>query len=161
MPDGRSIVYVSMGTLQAAWRIGLDGSGPVRLSDRPANMPHVSPDGKWLLCRLRAGDGKSPLWRTAVLPLDHAGPPREFPVPQSAGTPSMEWLPGSDGFVFVDLSKGAGNLWLQPLAGGRPRQLTNFDSGEIGSFDVDRKGRIALARFARVSDLVIIRNFRP
>jgi eukaryotic-like serine/threonine-protein kinase len=161
MPDGRSIVYVSMGTSQAAWRIGLDGGEPVRLSDRPANMPHVSPDGKWLLCRLRIADGKGPLWRTAVLPLDHSGAPREFAVPQSVNTPSMEWLPSGDGFVFVDSAKGAGNLWLQPLAGGRPRQLTNFDSGDIGSFDVDGKGRIALARFARVSDLVIVRNFRP
>jgi serine/threonine protein kinase len=160
MKDSHSLVYASMAETQAAWRIGIDGGAPVRLTDRPANSTRVSPDGHWLLCRLRSTDGTSPLWRTALLPLDREGPPHYFGVPRSNGSPRAEWLPDSSGFAFVDFANGVGNLWLQPLDGRSPRQMTNFDSGEIGNYDIDRGGRIALSRLVRVNDLVLVRDFR-
>jgi serine/threonine protein kinase/Tol biopolymer transport system component len=158
-PDGQSLIYSSFGKLQAAWRVSVAGGAPVRLTEQPANSPRVSPDGHWLLCRLRSSDGKPPLWRTAVVPLDGKGPPRFLDLPRAEPNPSSEWLPDSSGFVYVDSLDGAGNLWSQSLRGGEPRKLTNFDSGRIGPFDVDRNGRIALARAERINDLVLVRDF--
>ncbi|HEY2093860.1 MAG TPA: protein kinase [Thermoanaerobaculia bacterium] len=159
-PDGQSLIYSSLGKVQAAWRVSVAGGAPVRLTEEPANSPRVSPDGRWLLCRLRSKDGKPPLWRTAIVPLDGSGPPRFLDLPRAEANPSAEWLPDSSGFVYVDSRNGAGNLWSQSLRGGAPRQLTNFDSGRIGPFDVDANGRIALARAERINDLVLVRDFR-
>jgi len=56
---------------------------------------------------------------------------------------------------------GVSNLWEQPLAGGDPKQLTNFASGDIFDFDwsADHK-RLLLTRGSLSSDVVLLRNFR-
>jgi hypothetical protein len=54
---------------------------------------------------------------------------------------------------------GVGNLYLQPLEGGSPRQLTNFTSLQIYSYrwSVDGK-HLALVRGDTASDLVLIKD---
>ena len=160
-PDGRSVVYIRMDDAQRAWRVPLDGSPAVRVTDRPTNRPEVSPDGKWLLCRLRSTEPGVPLWRTAVVPLDGKGPVRYFGVPTDGGPPTMQWHPGGDAFLFVDSRGGFDNIWQQDLGGGAPRQLTSFESGEIFAFDLSPDGkRFAVARGQSTRDAVLIRDFR-
>ncbi|HEY0155810.1 MAG TPA: protein kinase [Thermoanaerobaculia bacterium] len=160
-PDGRSVVYLRMDDGQRAWRLPLDGGPAVRITNVPTNRPEVSPDGKWLLCRLRSTEPGVPLWRTAVVPLDGKGPVRYFGVPTDGGPPTMQWHPRGDGFLFVDSRGGFDNIWQQELGGGAPRQLTSFDSGEIFAFDVSRDGkRLAVARGQSTRDAVLMRHFR-
>jgi eukaryotic-like serine/threonine-protein kinase len=161
-PDGRAIVYVRSEEGQRVWRIPIDGStAPVRITDAPANRPYVSPDGKWLLCRLRSTDASSPLWRTAILPLQGNAPPRYFDAPRSGGPPTLQWHPNGRAFLYVDYRNGVANLWMQDIDGGPPRQMTFLESGEIFSFDVSPDGkRLLLARGEQTSDAVLIRDFR-
>jgi Tol biopolymer transport system component len=57
--------------------------------------------------------------------------------------------------------KGATNIWEQPLAGGEPRQFTNFTSGLIFNFSWSRDGKqLLLAKGDYTSDVVLISNFR-
>lgn len=158
--DGRTIFFATMGRVQAIWSIGADGGEPVRITNRPAGDPVPSPDGLWLLCSLRSADPHpSRLWQIALLRADGSGEPRYFPVPNSKVT--MRWFPDSRRFAFADGDVRAQNIWAQDLAGGAPRQLTHFDSGAIESFDISRDGRrLAITRTFRVSDEVLIRNFR-
>jgi Tol biopolymer transport system component len=36
---------------------------------------------------------------------------------------------------------GVSNIWQQKLTGGPPKQITNFESGQIFDFDWSRDGR--------------------
>jgi Tol biopolymer transport system component len=65
--DSRSIIYLGAEG-QQAWRIAVDGkTAPVLVTRVPMNRPTVSPDGQWLLCRLRSTTPGTALWRTAIL----------------------------------------------------------------------------------------------
>jgi Tol biopolymer transport system component len=151
---------MTFGAEQTAWKLGPD-SIPRRLTDRPVSGTAVSPDGQSLLCRLRSTQPGVPLWRTTVYPIDRRNPPRYYDVPRHGGTPMLAWHPDRRGFVFVDYLGGVANLWYQQLAGGEPRQLTTFDSGQIYGFDVSPDGRrFVISRGERINDVVMIRDFR-
>jgi hypothetical protein len=62
--------------------------------------------------------------------------------------------------IYSD-ARTADNLWLQPLAGGPPRQLTHFKEDRIGYLDLSPDGKqIAVARGNAYNDVVLITNFR-
>jgi serine/threonine protein kinase len=164
-PDNKSIVYQRYGELQHTFRVPIDGGEPVRVSERPTNRPSVSPDGKWILCRLRSPSSGTtpgtPLWRTAIVPLDGKGAPRYFAMPTSGGPPAMQWHPRGGSFLLVDYVGGVANIWQQDLDGSAPRQITKFESGEIFSFDLAPDGkRMVITRAWSTRDAVLIRNFR-
>ncbi|HVS30540.1 MAG TPA: LpqB family beta-propeller domain-containing protein [Thermoanaerobaculia bacterium] len=159
--DGKSLVYVTTGRVQAAWKVSATGGDPVRVTSQPTNSTVVSPDGKSILCRLRSVDPATPLWRTAIVPLDGIGEPRYFEVPRFGGPPKAQWLPDGRGFLFLDFADGIANLWMQSLDAGEPRQITSFDAGFIEAYDISPDGRrIAMSRGERVNDIVLIRDFR-
>jgi Tol biopolymer transport system component len=160
-PDGKWIVYLRQDSGQYAWRVAVDGkSEPVRVTNVPTSRPLVSPDGKSLLCRLRSREKGAPLWRTAILSMN-GGEPRYYPVPRHGGPPMMQWLPDGRAFLYADWADGIANLWIQDVAGGAPRQVTFFDSGDIYAFDLARDGkRIALSRGQSIRDAVLIRDWR-
>jgi Tol biopolymer transport system component len=161
MPDGKSIVYLTFGEHQHAWRISIEGAAPQQITQLPTSRATASPDGRWLLCRLRSKDPGVQLWRTALVPLDGSGPPRFFDVPRYGGRLVLQWHPSGKTFSYIDDKEGVANVWLQDIAGGEPRQATFFESGEIFSFDWSRDGRkLVLSRGEPTSDAVLIRNFR-
>ncbi|HYC88208.1 MAG TPA: LpqB family beta-propeller domain-containing protein [Thermoanaerobaculia bacterium] len=163
-PDGRSLVYLSDGESQYAWRVPIDGSEPpVQLTHVPTSRVSVSPDGQWLLCRVRSREPNVPLWRTAVMPIapNGGGEPRYFDVPRAGATPRFQWHPDGKSFLFIDGAGGTANIWQQDLDGSAPRQRTFFDSGEIHSFDLSRDGkRLVVTRGQSQRDAVLIRDFR-
>ena len=160
-PDGKWVVYQRHDESQYAWRVPVQGGQPVALTSVPTYRPTVSPDGRLLLARLRSPDGKGPLWRTAVAPLDGRGETRFFAVPRFGGPPILQWHPDGGSFFFVDYKDGVANLWTQHLDGSEPRQLTSFKSGDIYSYDVAPDGRrIVFGRGAVTRDAVLIRHFR-
>ena len=160
-PDGRSIVFVSGGAKQAAWRVSVDGGAPQQITPVPTSVALVSPDGKWLLCRMRSTDPKTPLWRTALVPLDAPGPPRFFGVPKYGGPIRFQWHPDGKAFSYVESKEGFQNVWLQDIEGGEPRQVTFFESGRVFNYGWSRDGKkLVLSRGEPRSDVVLIRNFR-
>ena len=84
----------------------------------------------------------------------------ELPALTASGIP-VSWTPDSKGLIYNDFRAGVGNLWLQPLAGGKPKQVTNFSSEHIYSFDWSTDGKqLVVARGSSSSDIVLITNFR-
>jgi serine/threonine protein kinase/Tol biopolymer transport system component len=161
MPDSQSIVYLTRGPQQAVWRAWLDGRTE-KLLERPTFYPMVSPDGKWLLCRLRQPDSKAtPLWRTALVPLETKGEPRYLPIPRHGSPGRAQWFGDAQRFAFLDYSGGVSNVWLSDLRLNAPRQVTQFDSGMICAYDVSKDGQsIVISHEEFVNDVVIIRDFR-
>jgi hypothetical protein len=56
---------------------------------------------------------------------------------------------------------GVSNIWIQPLDDNSPKQLTDFKSDRIFSFDWSRDGKwLALARGPEQRDVVLISDLR-
>lgn len=161
-PDGKSIVHLRFDEGQHVWSTPIDGQGgPVRITHVPSNRPAVSPDGKWLLCRLRSTSPGVPLWRTAIVPMSGDGPPRYFRSPRSGDPPAAQWHPGGRAFLYTDVVDDVANIWIQDIDGSEPRQLTRFELGEIFSFDLAPDGnRLVISRGQSSSDAMLIRDFR-
>ena len=60
---------------------------------------------------------------------------------------------------YVLTQNGASNIWEQPLEGGTPRRLTNFNSGQIFDFDWSADGtRLRLCRGQVNKDVVLLNH---
>jgi len=71
------------------------------------------------------------------------------------------WTPDGRGLTYVDAPDGVGNIWLQPLAGGPPKRLTDFKSNQIFRFDWSRdRKRLVCSRGAATNDVVLISGLR-
>ncbi|HSG01871.1 MAG TPA: hypothetical protein VLA20_12100, partial [Vicinamibacterales bacterium] len=73
----------------------------------------------------------------------------------------IDWSSDGESVVYVEQVGGTGNLWVQPLDGSPPRQLTHFDSDTIDSFSRAPGGtELVISRGRFTSDIVLLRNFR-
>lgn len=82
---------------------------------------------------------------------------KRFSFPPTVGERIVRWVPGGWGLAYLDSPGGVSNIWVQPLEGGVPMQLSNFKDGGIDSFDWSRDGRsLAIVRSAETSDVVLL-----
>jgi Tol biopolymer transport system component len=73
----------------------------------------------------------------------------------------QRWAPDGRAIMYLVMRNGVTNLWAQPVDGSPPKQLTNFVSDRIFSFDISRDGKqVALNRGTSASDVVLISNFK-
>ena len=49
---------------------------------------------------------------------------------------------------------------MQPLAGGKPVQLTDFTSDGVAAFDWSRDNRLVATRSVETTSVVLIKDFR-
>jgi Tol biopolymer transport system component/DNA-binding winged helix-turn-helix (wHTH) protein len=160
-PDGRWVFYSSKDTREGGvWKVPAEGGEPVRLTSRPAMWPSVSPDGRLVACWYV--NEQAMRIELALVPAEGGEPVRMFEVSPSANTwAEIRWTPDGRGLTYVDAPEGVGNIWLQPAAGGQPRQLTDFKSDRIFRFDWSRDGRqLVCSRGAEANDVVLIGGLR-
>ena len=134
----------------------------------PGRSRHLSPDGKWI-ARGYQPDPNKQEFKLAILPAAGGGftktlEAKKVPV-GSKWTPDGKGLTYSTRECFCVLSTATtpfvANLWTQPIAGGPPRQITNFESGNIYAFAWPRDSKhLAVVRGPVTSDVVMISNFR-
>jgi eukaryotic-like serine/threonine-protein kinase len=160
-PDGKWVVFASVrsGTTPTIWRVPVEGGGAEALKDHPAGLPDVSPDGKWIATSDETEAGKV---RLLVIPFDGGQPVKTFSI--ASATPAgayrqVLWSRDGRELTYVDTRNGVSNLWAQPIAGGAPRQLTDFRSGQIFRFGWSPDGkRAALACGTLTSDVVLLKD---
>jgi serine/threonine protein kinase/Tol biopolymer transport system component len=157
-PDGKWVFYFG-GDNRAYMKVPLSGGKP---------EPWVSPTAEG-----RAGfdvthDGKTAVLGTydfklrrpniALFSLESGQLIRNFDYdPRHAGV--LRFSPDGKGFVYPVREKGVDNLYLQPLEGASGRQLTNFTSLKIYSYQWSPDGKnLALVRGDSPSDLVLIKD---
>ena len=73
----------------------------------------------------------------------------------------IRWTPEGRGIAYVR-QQPQPNLWVQPLDGGSPRQLTEFTDGrEILDFAWSHDGRrLAIARATTATDIVLFKGLQ-
>jgi dipeptidyl aminopeptidase/acylaminoacyl peptidase len=157
MPDGKHLVGIVMQPSPTVQLQPVDTKGTSRViaSDRVRNgVAEVSPDGQWLA--YSAVDANN---RPAVIVCDVAICSSKRTLPPVS---TWHWTPDSQALAYVGAG-GSADLWIQPVTGGPPRQLTHFpsDRRQIADFAWSADGkRLAVARASASNDIVIFRGFR-
>jgi Tol biopolymer transport system component/DNA-binding winged helix-turn-helix (wHTH) protein len=158
-PDGDWVVYhsdISKGVAgkPKLFRISLDGGDPERFGETECSSPNYSPDGNLISC-IR---GKEIL----ILSGADGSPIHSYTIPPYAKVNfGARWTPDGRGVIYISNAKGFSNLWIQPLDGESPRQLTSFTGGDIYNYAFSFDGtRLFVARGQQISDAVLIRNYR-
>jgi serine/threonine protein kinase len=166
-PDDKWVVYFKLtATGGQLRRVSIDGGAPVALTGENVNAitPIVSPDGKWIACSYSSSQYRSATpaaaFRTAVIPFEGGDPVKVFDL---LGGPENDfgWTADSRALTYIVTRGGVSNIWSQPLDGGQPKQLTDFKSEQIYSFDWSRDGKqLLVLRGTSSSDAVIISDYK-
>ncbi|HKZ79850.1 MAG TPA: protein kinase [Pyrinomonadaceae bacterium] len=158
-PDGRWVVYTSWdygnGTI---WKVPVDGGNPTQISGPTANLAVVSPDGNRIAC-FYWDEQANPPRGAMIFPFDGGPPIARFNIgPHAGGGFALQWA--SDGRALLYISN-LSNIWSQPVNGGRPLQLTDFQGDQIFDFEYSRDGKwLAVARGRVTDDVVLISESR-
>lgn len=160
--DDQALVYeIPAGGL---WMKPLDGGAPTRIVNMSVRTPDLSPDGS----------------SVAFVTLDQTNRPMIVACRLSLCTPDSQIRLRPDGLTVSDPEGGAvrwapgggiayvkqtpqPNIWIQPLNGAPPQQLTRFSDGRaIPDFAWSRDGaRLAIVRLRSTTDIVLFKGLRP
>jgi eukaryotic-like serine/threonine-protein kinase len=164
--DGRHYVTIDRragGATAAIMLAALDGNDSREITAdriRPGvsvldgGRVEVSPDGQWIAYP-SVGEGNQPV--IAVCDVAACSSRRTLPA-----RARWRWMPDSKALAYVD-PKTVSDLWVEPLDGSAPRQLTHFapDGQQIWDFDWSADGRrLAVARGTTSTDIVLFRGLQ-
>jgi Tol biopolymer transport system component/DNA-binding winged helix-turn-helix (wHTH) protein len=150
--DGRTVIYRS-GSPASLFRVGIDGGDPVRLGETRGFDPNVSPDGKTIAFGFRAAPSTKN--QIAILGID--GGEARLIGDWRALYGRLRWMPDGTAIAYAARQAGVGNIWIQPLDGSAPKQLTHWSANPIFSFGWSRDGKwLAYASGSLTSDVVRI-----
>lgn len=157
-PDGKWVVYTaSRDGLRTIWRVSIEGGEPVRLADKPASSPRISPDGKLIAC----GYNAQPNSRTqlAILPIEGGQPAKLFDVPRRIiFTYGIRWTPDGKALSYRDPRDG---VWRQPIEGGEPKRIEGLPEGKVVGHAWSKDGKqFAFTSEPALRDVVLIRDLR-
>lgn len=154
-PNGRFVGFLSTrrGAL-SPWIVSIDGGELVQVTTTFAaeGTLDISPDSKTIVFRSRDDQGRL---TTAVCDLPACTSRRSLPVLPGR----MRWTPDGRAIAYV---AAQANVWIQPLDGSAPRQLTRFTDGRaIADFAWSHDGkRLAISRFSTSNDIVLFRGLK-
>jgi Tol biopolymer transport system component len=134
----------------------------VELAHGTVGAPTVSPDGHFVAYVRVDGQGARAKSKFIVQKLEGGASIQEIEAPADNG--SVEWTPDGHALTYLHTVGSARHLYLQPLTGDPPIQLTHFDTEPslIASYGWSHDGKkIAITR-ARYNDtdVVMFSGFR-
>ena len=163
-PDGKWVVYTLLGAGKpTVWRVSIEGGAPQQITDGHATNPSVSPDGESIACFYR--EQPNARMKIGLFSLNGGQRIRTFDMGAmfvfDSVSASLRWTADGRALTYVQTAGDASNLWSQPVSGEPAKQLTNFKSSRIFSFDWSPDGRqLILSRGTASSDVVLLSNFR-
>ena len=161
-PDGKWIVYqhYDPGPPFKLWRVPVDGGTPESVTEGVAIRAEISPDGK-LIAFWYNDQQQNSTWKLKVIQFEGGATVNVFDVPgtvQVDWDSPLHWSPDGRYITYVDHRGGFDNIWGQPIEGGEPKQLTNFEDSLIFSFDWMKDGSLVASRGVVMSDVVLIND---
>jgi dipeptidyl aminopeptidase/acylaminoacyl peptidase len=176
-PDGKWVAYSDRDSRTGAltnWKVPVNGGESVPLfksaaqpTDSGATMPPanfcplaISADGRWVAGGYTGANRFAE--RFVLVTAEGTEPRRDLnSIPSTTKLISARGTRDGSALLYVRTERGVSNLWLQPLVGSAPRQLTSFASQEIYSFALSDDGRtLAVSRGEDTTDLVMITSER-
>jgi Tol biopolymer transport system component len=157
-PDGSWVIFQrGFPTGAKIWRVPIDGGDATRLTETRGQKPDVSPDGKLIAYHSLDSDSATSPWIFGAMSFEGGPMIKRFSFPLTVGQRIVRWVPGGWGLALLDSPGGVSNIWVQPLEGGVPLQISNFKDGGIDSFDWSPDGRrLAIVRATETSDVVLM-----
>ncbi len=160
-PDGRWVIYQSGGGgtgKPTLWKVPVDGGAAEQLTSSNSSIPVVSPDGKQIACRYWDDSGGTQ--KIALISFTGGPPTRILPIPVRSWQ-RVRWTPDGLALTYTDIRQGVSNLWSQPIDGSTAKQLTNFRSDQIFSYEWSNDhSRLVCERGIETDDVVQIRSLR-
>jgi Tol biopolymer transport system component len=154
-PDSKSVIYA---TDEGMWRVPIDGGKPEK-TELPLTQVGFSQDSKLMFRVSQRVEGGSMVAKIIVAPAGGGAALHELPVPY--GMQSLRFTPDGKALTYMISRNRATNIWLQPLAGGAPKQITNFPNGDMFGYAWSRDGKhLAFSRGERKTDVVMMSGFR-
>jgi eukaryotic-like serine/threonine-protein kinase len=164
-PDGRWVIYRTGNSIK---KVSIDGGAAIKLFDKSALCPVLSPDGR-LLAFFTNDQAESQTWHIEVYDLSSLAVVKRFELPESTTpfnglrlTPDnrLRWTTDGSGLAYVSRADGTSNVWLQPLEGGASHQLTYFRDANMLSFAWSPDGKqLACVRMTKAYVPVLVRLF--
>jgi len=156
-PDGKSVVFHNY--LPGSWplkKVSSEGGTPILLNDRWNRFPAISPDGNFVAvwhAEMFADD-----WQLALIPFKTGGKPiKTFSVAVAEGR--IHWTRDGRGLLYIVTADGVSNIWRQPVDGGKPVAVTQFQNDLIFSFDISPDGKTLVChRGTSANDVVLLND---
>ena len=157
-PDAKTVFYADT-TAHRYMKVPIDGGKPepvVNLLAETRGGIDIARDGRTMV--LGTYDFKAQRPTISLASADSGQILRTLQY-DSRHTGQLRFSPDGKGIVYSIREKGVDNLWLQPLDGGSGRQVTNFTSLKIYSYQWSADGKsLALVRGDSPTDLVLIQD---
>jgi Tol biopolymer transport system component len=155
-PDGRWVVYQSELSIDPRlWKVPIDGGEAVQLTTTRAAKPAVSPDGRMIAYAYLDIELNPSRWGIGIVSSGGGGRVKRFDFPPTVMQRHVRWSPDGRSVAFVNSPGGQSDIWLQPLDGRPPHQLTDFRAEQIVAFDWSpTTGSLAFIRRVETSDAV-------
>jgi Tol biopolymer transport system component len=147
-------------------KLPIEGGTPTQLTEDYGLHPVVSPDGQWIACfyALQVPDSvavRGQGARTIAMLSINGGPAVKTFETLPAARGELKWTPDGKAVAYIASRGGVSNIWAQPIDGGPPKQLTNFNSEQVFNFAWSRDGKqLALSRGVVNRDVVLITGLK-
>lgn len=158
-PDGRWLFYISWGSYNGTlWKVPIDGGQPVSVSSLSisGSIPAISPDGKQIA--ISYYDEKlNPAAGVMILPIEGGPPTKRLKIlyDYEGFARRIRWIADGSAVLYIDDRRA--NIWSQPINGGAPTQLTDFQGDELFDFAYSPDGNwLAVARGKVTEDVLMI-----
>jgi len=138
------------------WKVLFEGGNPVQITSNVSYYPEVSPDGSYIACRLQDGNAAAQGSAVVLSFADGAVLRRFKDIPEVS---LIKWGPGAADLTFAKTIDGVSNLFVQPLSGGPPTRITNFNTEQIFAFDWSHSSsQVAILRGIESRDVVVFKT---
>lgn len=161
-PDSKWAIYSSSDSGKTAvWKAPVEGGERVKLNDSDTRSASISPDMKLIGCLYRERRIDSP-FKVAIYSFDDGRLIKLLDISQFIITRvGFRWSTDGRAVSYIDTRGGISNIWSLPIDGSPPKQLTDFNTGQIFAFDWSRAGKqLAVSRGTINNDVVLISNFK-
>jgi len=154
-PDGKAVVFHNYfpGSFPLK-KVSSEGGTPILLNDRWNTAPAISPDGNFVA--VWHAEMFADEWQLALIPFKTGGKPiKTFSVVSPEGR--IRWTKDGRGLLYIVTADGVSNIWRQPIDGGRPVPVTQFQNDLIFSFDISPDGKtLVCERGTSAQDVILI-----
>ncbi|MDR3748999.1 MAG: protein kinase [Acidobacteriota bacterium] len=158
-PDGKDFFYTSLENGKALlMRKPVDGGEARQIYSEMVQMAAISPDGKNLA--LATLEGTGPDTKLIVMTMDPNGGPatKRFDVNMTISG-KMAFSEDGASIYYPVTQHGVSNLVRQPITGGTPVQVTNFNDLQMRDYAYDWKNqKLAVSRGNNLTDAVLIKD---